>query len=221
MLQKINFEIKNLENGVVIPADSINDYRPEYYNPVPILYQSGYLTIKSYDTKYNEYTLGFPNEEVKYSFLNDLLPTYVPQYIIQQNFSASAFVRTLEAGNVDDFMNRIRAFYASIPYDVMDKDKKDERYYQFIFYLLITLMGQFIQTEVKSSAGRADAVIQTSETIFVFEFKMANHGTAEDALTQIDSKNYLIPYTADRRKLVKVGAEFSETERTLSRWKIG
>ena len=221
MLQQNNFEIKNLENGVVIPADSINDYRPEYHNPVPLLYQSGYLTIKNYDTKYNEYTLGFPNEEVKYSFLNDLLPSYVPQHLIQQNFSASGFVRTLEAGDVDGFMQRLRAFYASIPYDKMKQSQKDEQYYQLIFYLLITLMGQFVETEVKGSAGRADAVVKTSTTIFVFEFKMANHGTAEDALAQIDSKNYLLPYIADGRKLVKIGAEFSETERTVSRWKVG
>jgi hypothetical protein len=221
MLQKIDFEIKNLEDGVVIPVDSINDYRPEYHNPIPILYQSGYLTIKGYDTKYNEYTLGFPNEEVKYSFLNDLLPTYVPQHIIQQNFSAAAFVRKLEAGDVDGFMKMIRAFYASISYDKMENAQKDEQYYQLIFYLLITLMGQFIETEVKSSAGRADAVVKTSHTIFVFEFKMANHGTAENALAQIDSKGYLIPYTADERTLVKIGAEFSETERTVSRWKVG
>ncbi|MDR2438919.1 MAG: ATP-binding protein [Planctomycetaceae bacterium] len=221
MFQKNNFEIKNLEHGVVIPVDSINDYRPEYHNPVPILYQSGYLTIKNYDTKYNEYTLGFPNEEVKYSFLNDLLPTYVPQHLIQQNFSAAAFVRTLEADNVDGFMKMIRAFYAGISYDKMKNVQKDEQYYQLIFYLLITLMGQFVQTEVKDSTGRADAVIQTSHTIFVFEFKMVNYGTAEDALTQIDSKNYLLPYSADGRKLVKVGAEFSETERTVRRWKAG
>ncbi|MDR0705236.1 MAG: ATP-binding protein [Planctomycetaceae bacterium] len=221
MLHNGNFEIKSLENDVVIPANSINDYRPEYYNPVPILYQSGYLTIKDYDTKYNEYTLGFPNEEVKYSFLNDLLPTYVPQHLIQQNFSASAFVKQLEADHVDGFMTMIRAFYASISYEKMKNEKKDEQYYQLIFYLLITLMGQFVETEVKDSAGRADAVVKTSKTIFVFEFKMANHGTAEDALAQIDSKGYLIPYTADGRNLVKVGAEFSETERTVSRWKVG
>ncbi|MDR0609231.1 MAG: PD-(D/E)XK nuclease domain-containing protein, partial [Planctomycetaceae bacterium] len=162
-----------------------------------------------------------PNEEVKYSFLNDLLPSYVPQHLIQQNFSASGFVRTLEAGDVDGFMQRLRAFYASIPYDKMKQSQKDEQYYQLIFYLLITLMGQFVETEVKGSAGRADAVVKTSTTIFVFEFKMANHGTAEDALAQIDSKNYLLPYIADGRTLVKIGAEFSETERTVSRWKVG
>jgi Holliday junction resolvase-like predicted endonuclease len=103
---------------------------------------------------------------------------------------------------------------------MMAKSKKDEQYYQFIFYLLVTLMGQFVQAEVKSAAGRADAVIKTTETIFVFEFKTANHGTAEEALAQIDSKDYLIPYTTEGRKLVKVGAEFSEQERTISRWKI-
>jgi Holliday junction resolvase-like predicted endonuclease len=117
-------------------------------------------------------------------------------------------------------MNNMRAFYASIPYDLMDNKDKDEQYYQFIFYILITLMGQFVQTEVKTSAGRADAIIKTADTIYVLEFKMANHGTAEEALGQIDEKGYLIPFAADGRKLVKIGAEFSEKERGLSRWKL-
>jgi Holliday junction resolvase-like predicted endonuclease len=82
-------------------------------------------------------------------------------------------------------------------------------------------MGQFVQTEVKTANGRIDAVIKTADTIFVFELKMANHGTAETALEQIDSKDYLIPYTTDERKLVKIGAEFNEKERGLSRWKKG
>jgi hypothetical protein len=221
MLKDGNFEIPNLENEVKIPVNSINDYRLEYNNPVPLLYQSGYLTIKGYDTKFNEFTLGFPNEEVKYGFLNELLPAYVPQYVVQQKFSAASFVRTLEANDIDGFMNTVRSFYSSIPYDQINKEQKTERYYQFIFYLLVTLMGQFIQTEVKNAVGRADAVIKTTNTIFVFEFKMANYGTAEEALAQIDSKNYLIPYATDGRKVVKIGAEFSEQERGLSRWKIG
>jgi Holliday junction resolvase-like predicted endonuclease len=185
------------------------------------LYQSGYLTIKGYDKKFNEFTLGFPNEEVKYGFLNELLPAYVPQYVVQQNFSAAAFVRTLEAGDIDGFMNTVQAFYSSIPYDLIKNEHKTERYYQFIFYLLVTLMGQFIQTEVKTATGRIDAIIKTADTIFVFEFKMAHYGTADEALAQIDTKEYLLPYTADGRKLVKIGAEFSEQERGLNRWKIG
>ncbi|MDR1646129.1 MAG: PD-(D/E)XK nuclease domain-containing protein [Tannerellaceae bacterium] len=115
-------------------------------------------------------------------------------------------------------MSLLRAFYAGIAYDMTDN--KDERYYQFVFYLLVTLMGQFVRTEVRSVRGRADAVIQTTDTIYVFEFKMAGNGTAEEALKQIDDKGYLIPYSADSRRLVKVGAEFSSAERTLSRWLI-
>ncbi|MDR2438364.1 MAG: PD-(D/E)XK nuclease domain-containing protein, partial [Planctomycetaceae bacterium] len=187
----------------------------------PILYQSGYLTIKDYDTEFDEFILGFPNEEVKYGFLQELLPVYAPPYAVQQKFSAVSFIKTLRTGDIDSFMNNLRAFYASIPYDLMKNEQKTERYYQFIFYLLVTLMGQFIQTEVKTAVGRVDAVIKTSGTIFVFEFKMSNNGSAEDALKQIDSKDYLIPYTVDERKIVKIGAEFNEQERGLSCWKIG
>ncbi|MDR1583915.1 MAG: ATP-binding protein [Prevotellaceae bacterium] len=221
ILKDINYNIPNLENGVVIPAKSIADYKAENNNPIPLLYQSGYLTIKNYNREYDEYILGFPNEEVKYGFLDDLLPAYVPQYAIQQDFSAAFFVKALRAGDIDSFMNNMKAFYASIPYDLMKNETKNEQYYQFIFYLLVTLMGQFVQTEVKTAAGRADAVIKTADTIYVFEFKMDNHDTAEKALEQIDSKDYLIPYTVDGRKLVKIGAEFSEKERGLSRWKKG
>jgi Holliday junction resolvase-like predicted endonuclease len=218
MLKNINYNIPNLEDGVAVAAKSIADYQAEEYsNPVPLLYQSGYLTIKKYNREYDEYMLGFPNEEVKYGFLEKMLPAYVPQYGLQQEFSAASFVKALRAGNIDGFMNNMRAFYASIPYELTDNRDKDE---QFIFYILVTLMGQFVQAEVKTSAGQADAVIKTADTIYVLEFKMANHDTAEKALEQIDEKGYLIPYTADGRKLVKIGAEFSEKERGLSRWKL-
>ncbi|MDR2382741.1 MAG: ATP-binding protein [Prevotellaceae bacterium] len=218
MLEEGNFEIPNLENNVHIDADDITNYRAEWNNPIPILYQSGYLTIKNYNQEYNEFILGFPNEEVKYGFLKELLPAYVPQYATTQKFSVAQFVKALRAGDIDGFMNNMRAFYASIPYELMDNKNKDEQYYQFIFYILVTLMGQFVQAEVKTSSGRVDALIKTADTIYVFEFKMDNNGTAEKALEQIDSNDYLIPFTAEGRKLVKIGAEFSEKERGLSRW---
>jgi hypothetical protein len=219
ILKNINYNIPNLENDTVIPARSITDYKAEYYNnPIPLLYQSGYLTIKSYNREYDEYILGFPNDEVKYGFLDNLLPAYAPQYAIQQEFSAASFVKTLRAGDIDAFMNNMRSFYASISYEQMENKNKDEQYYQFIFYLLVKLMGQFVQTEVKTATGRVDAVIITSDTVFVFEFKMAHNGTAEDAIKQINEKGYLIPYQSGSKKIVKVGAEFSEKERGLSRW---
>ncbi|MDR2116589.1 MAG: ATP-binding protein [Planctomycetaceae bacterium] len=221
MLQEGDFEIPDLENNVHVSVSDITNYKAGMNNPIPILYQSGYLTIKDFDTEFDEFILGFPNEEVKYSFLRDLLPAYAPQYDVQQKFSAASFIRMLRSNDINRFMDNLRAFYAGIPYDMIKKASKSERYYQFIFYLLVTLMGQYIQTEVKTATGRVDAVIKTADTIFVFEFKMANYGTAESALEQIDSKDYLIPYTTDGRKIVKIGAEFSEQERGLSRWKIG
>ncbi|MDR2440573.1 MAG: ATP-binding protein [Planctomycetaceae bacterium] len=220
MLQDGDFEIPDLENNIHVSVSEITNYKAGMNNPIPILYQTGYLTIKDYDKEFDEFILGFPNEEVKYGFLKELLPVYAPQYAVQQKFSAVFFIKTLRAGDINAFMHNLRAFYAGIPYDLIKKAQKTERYYQFIFYLLVTLMGQFIQTEVKTALGRIDAVIKTANTIFVFEFKMANYGTAEDALKQIDSKNYLIHYTADGRTLVKIGAEFSEQECGLSRWKI-
>jgi hypothetical protein len=215
MLKEGNIEISDLENNIYISADSITDYRTEWNNPIPVLYQSGYLTIKSYNSMFNEYVLGYPNEEVKYGFINELLPAYAPQWVNNRNFSASRFVKCLLNGNVEEFMTAIRAFFASIPYDLSDRT---ERHYQLVFYLLFTLMGQFVRTEVKSARGRADAVVKTADTVYVFEFKMEENASAEEALAQIDDKGYLIPYTAEDRKLVKIGAEFSAEERGLSRW---
>ncbi|MDR1601213.1 MAG: ATP-binding protein [Tannerella sp.] len=218
MLRNTGFDIESLENGVKIPADAITDYRAEYESPVPLLYQSGYLTIKSYSSRYNSYTLGFPNEEVKYGFLNELLPAYMPKKDIRSEFYAEYFIEDLLAGDVESFMNRLRAFFAGIPYEL---NSREEKYYQTVFYLFFRLMGQFIEVEQHGAVGRADAVVTTDDTVFVFEFKLTGNATAEDALRQIDEKNYLIPFTAGNRKLVKVGVEFSSKERGISRWKTG
>jgi hypothetical protein len=215
MLKELDFDIKSLDNDVKIPVDSIADYRAEYEDPVPLLYQSGYLTIKDYDALFNEYILGFPNEEVRYGFINELLPVYMPKKNIRGEFYAANFVRDLFAGNVDGFMTRLKAFFAGIPYKL---NNKKEKHYQTVFYLLFKLMGQFVDVEQRSAKGRADAVVTTADSIFVFEFKLTENATAEEALKQIDDKNYLIPFTAGNKKLVKVGVEFSREERGINRW---
>jgi hypothetical protein len=114
----------------------------------------------------------------------------------------------------------LRAYFATIEYDAIPKRLHREKFYQFVFWQLFTLMGQFVQTEVKSSRGRADAVVKTTDAIYVFEFKMDDEATAEDALVQINSKDYAIPYSTDHRKLVKIGVEFSQTEKGVKRWLI-
>jgi hypothetical protein len=221
MLQKSHFEIPDLEDNVHITASDVNDYRIDSTDPVPVLYQSGYLTIKGYDSELDEFILGFPNNEVKYGFLRGLLRDCVPQFKSKQQFSVGSFLQTLRECQIDKFMENLRSFYSSIPYDLVKNEHKGEQYYQFIFYLLVTLMGQFVQTEVRTATGRIDAVIKTSDTIYVFEFKMSDNAAAEDALSQIDTKNYLIPYSTDGRTLVKIGVEFSNEERTIKRWILG
>jgi hypothetical protein len=219
MLKDVEFDIKNMENDIRISADSITDYRAEYEDPIPLLYQSGYLTIKDYDSMFNEYILGFPNEEVKYGFFSELLPIYMPGKSVQSEFYAANFVRDLLANNVDGFMNRLKAFFAGISYEL--NNSKEEKHFQTVFFVLLRLMGQFVEVEQRSAYGRSDAVVITRDTVFVFEFKISENSSAEKALQQIDDKGYLIPYTAGNKKLVKVGVEFSKEKRGISRWKIG
>ena len=213
LLKKSDYDLRTLLDGLEAPASSFAEYRVDANNPIPLIYQSGYLTIKDYDERFQSYTLAFPNEEVKYGFISFLVPYYTSVADEDKGFYIGKFVQELEHGKVDDFMIRLQAFFADFSYELNDKT---ERHYQVVFYLVFKLMGQFTDAEVKSAVGRADAVVKTPKYIYVFEFKL--HGTAEEALQQIDDKKYLIPYQADGRELVKVGVEFSAAERNISRW---
>lgn len=215
MLQQTDYDLRNLD-GIEVSAASLTDYRVDFSQPVPVIYQSGYLTIKKYNNEFQLYTLGFPNEEVKYGFLNFVTPFYTPISAVDGPFYIGQFVNELRAGQTDAFLTRLGAFFADFPYDL---NEKTERHYQVVFYLVFKLMGQFTDAEVRSCKGRADAVVKTPDYIYVFEFKL--DGTAEEALAQINNKGYLVPYTADGRKLVKVGVSFSAAERNLNHWLVG
>jgi hypothetical protein len=215
LLKEADFDLRNFAGGISVPARSINDYRIQGGSPVPLLYQSGYLTITDYDSRLDKYTLGFPNEEVEYGFLEALLPHYLPGR--RNDFFIGDFAEDLLNGNVDGFMGRMKAFFSGIPYELSDKT---ERYYQAIFYVVFTLMGQYTGAEVRSAAGRADAVVMTKDRVYVFEFKLAGRGTVEEALRQIDGKGYLIPWSAGEKKPVKIGAVFDPATRTLGEWKV-
>ena len=118
-------------------------------------------------------------------------------------------------GDIEQCLLRTRSFFSSIPYDL---ENNQEKHYQTIFYLLFCLMGQYVDVEVKNAIGRADVVIKMPDAIYVFEFKV--DGTPEEALAQINSKQYAIPYEIDHRKVVKIGVNFDSTTRTLGQWKI-
>jgi Protein of unknown function (DUF1703). len=130
-------------------------------------------------------------------------------------FYIGTFLQELREGDPESFLTRLRAFFADFPYELNDKT---ERHYQVVLYLVFKLLGQFTEAEVRSARGRADAVVWTPDYIYLFEFKL--DGDAQDALQQIDEKGYLIPYTADGRKVFKIGVNFDAKERNLGEWVI-
>ena len=182
--------------------------------PIPVLYQSGYVTIKS--IKNGRYRLGFPNEEVRVSFLKGLMPYYskLPE---RENVSfVMSLMDALDERDIDHAMNLMRSFISSIPYNA---ERQDEAHYKTIFYLIFRIASEFcVRTEECTAAGRTDALIETDDTVFVFEFKL--NGTAEEALKQINDKGYAIPYEAGDKKIIKIGVNFDKELRTIERWVV-
>lgn len=213
LLKKSEYDLRTLIDGVEASASSFTEYRIDANNPIPLIYQSGYLTIKDYSSRFGNYLLEFPNDEVRYGFIDFLIPYYTSVVDDERGFYIGKFILELENGDYDSFLTLLQAFFADFPYELNDKS---ERHYQVVFYLVFKLMGQFTDVEIRSARGRADAVVKTPAYIYIFEFKL--NGTAEEALQQIDDKGYLIPYQAEGRKLIKIGVEFSATERNISRW---
>ena len=180
--------------------------------PIPMLYQSGYVTIKKTDGY--DYILGFPNEEVRVSFIKGLAPYYTKKTATETNSVIQRTMRAFRMHDIDAAMKLLRSFFSSIPYNA---EKQDENHYKTIFYLIFTLATDYcVKTEQCSAAGRCDALIETEDTIYLFEFKL--DGTAEDAIKQIDDKGYAIQYEAGDKKIVKIGANLESDKRTLERW---
>lgn len=214
ILKRADFDVRSLE-GVEATDEQFDAPTEQITSPIPVLYQSGYLTIKGYDPAFQIYRLAYPNGEVRKGFIESLLPAYVQLPGQQNTFYVVSFIRDLLKGDIESCLERTRSFFASIPNDL---ENKTEKHYQTIFYLLFRLMGQYVDAEVKSAIGRADVVVRLQDAIYVFEFKY--DGTPEEALAQIDSKQYAIPFQADGRKIFKIGVNFDSATRTIGGWTI-
>jgi hypothetical protein len=218
-LEKVNFHAVDFKKDIIVTPKSIDDYRPGGGGTIAsLLYQTGYLTIKSVDKDTGFYNLGFPNEEVQYGFLEQLLPVYIPMIKEGEGFYIGVIYKALLNKDIDAVMLQLQAFFESIPYDL--NYQKNEKYFQTIFYLVFTLLGQFTRAEVRSANGRADAIVFTDKFIYLFEFKMDGNGNADDALQQIDDNCYALPYAADKRTLVKIGVVFDPEKRNITEWKV-
>ncbi|UTY34459.1 ATP-binding protein [Treponema putidum] len=220
-LKDAHYNVPNLDGNIELNEAGIELYRADAKNPLPILFQSGYLTIKEYIEEGNLYRLGFPNDEVRYGFLENLLPAYCSLRPDETGVSIWEFVEDVRAGKVDEFMERMQAIIAGVPYDNLPKDKLKlrEQNYQTAVYLIFKLMGQFVQTEIYCLKGRADCIVQTKDSIYIFEFKLMSAGSAEDAIAQIKEKGYADQFKTMGKKIILIGSSFDEEERTIGDWK--
>ena len=214
--------IRDILENAEMSENALQDYRPDMNNPIPILFQSGYLTLKDYDERLGLYKLGFPNDEVKYGFLDNLIPSYTSIAKDASGLFIGNFVRAIEKGDTESFMKRMYTACAGLPYSLASKENVQmrERDYQIAFYIIFSLMGQFVQTEVVSSKGRADCVVHTDDTIYIFEFKLMGSGTPKEAIQQIKEKGYAEPYKTSGKKIVLIGAVFADgiDEETADTW---
>ena len=211
-LQKYHVNVMDIERKGCNVDDF--DVSPEQMtSALPLLYQSGYLTIKKYKPLTKSYQLGYPNREVKIGMLKSLAPNYLSPVSIDNNGLVADFVEMLYDGDLEGAMVRLKAYLASISNRLSNKNERD---FQTVFYLIFNLMGAFILVEEDSAIGRADAVVHTSDAVYVFELKY--DGSAEEAIRQIDDKGYLIPYSADGKRLYKIGVNYDSQQRTIGEW---
>ena len=218
-LNSSNYDIRQMFNDVKISESGIKDYRPENADPVPLFYQSGYLTIKSWNRRQNSYKLGFPNAEVKYGFLNSLAPSYLHVEDKPAPFNIDILDDAVEEGNTDGMWDWFTALFALLPYPAgSDAESVTEQNFQNVIFMSLTMMGKYARTEVHSAKGRADCILETSDYVYVFEFK--RDVPASEALKQIEEQAYAKPYLADKRKLFKIGVNFSTAERNIVEWEV-
>ncbi|MGP1432587.1 MAG: ATP-binding protein [Treponema sp.] len=221
-LKEAHYYIPDLDGNVELNEEELETYRAVAEDALPILFQAGYLTIKEYISDVRLYRLGFPNDEVRYGFLRNVLPAYSAIPLTQGGAWVARFVQDIRGGKVDSFMERMQSLIAGIPYDNFTEAnlKLREQNYQAAVYLIFKLMGQFVQTEEHCSSGRADCVVTTADSVYLFEFKLTGNGSAEDALNQIKEKRYAEKYRMDGKKIVLIGAGFDEVTRTIRDWKV-
>lgn len=214
LLKHCRYDLNRLTQEMAM-ADSLNGIDSMEENPVPILYQSGYLTIKDFDREFRYYTLGFPNKEVEEGFTKFLLPHYAHLSSGNSAFELSRFVQEVRGGQTDAFMKRLQSFFADCPYELA---RDLERHYQNVLFIVFKLLGFYTQAEYHTSEGRIDLVVQTTDYIYLMEFKLED--TAEEALRQINEKHYALPFASDPRKLFKIGVNFSNAIRGIEKWLI-
>ena len=199
-----------------VDADVLNSVDSESTNPIPVIYQSGYLTIMGYDEEFNLYQLGFPNKEVEDGFIKFLIPYYLTKNEARNTFDIRNYIADIRNGNTEQFILRIKSLFADTPYELI---KDLENHYQNQVWLLHKLLGMYVQAEYHTSFGRIDMVLQTPKFCYVIEFKF--DGSAQDALDQISRKDYALPFALSGQQIIRIGMNISRETRNVDGYKIG
>ena len=219
-LKRERHYIPSFEKGILIPKRVVENYNTDSQDILPVLFQAGYLTIKGYQAKKEVYLLGFPNDEVKYSFLINLQPILAPYPKSLMGTAVWEFYEVIESGDVSQMMKKIEALIAAVPYDNINDAEYRERDAQIALFFIFTLLGEYAATEVHNNKGRADLIVHTDEVIYIFELKLWSAGTPDDAIAQIKAQGYATPYQASHKKVLLIGASFDEEKRNIGEWKV-
>ena len=222
LIRLLNHTKENLDEltGKYYDTSEFVDYKADVERPLPMIYQSGYLTIKDYDPLTGTYLLDLPNNEVKRGFATAIANNYLQPSTPTLSVMAQ-LVRSLAYDDMEALKKQLTAFFASIPYSMRRKENEQERerYFHYTFYLIFRIISTYlVLTELQQSEGRADCIIETSNNIYIIEFKL--DGTAEEALKQIEDKGYYRPYINDSRTIRKIGVSFSSTTGTINDWDV-
>lgn len=222
-MQHFGTDIMSFER-LEVPSSAFDQPTENMQDALPLLYQSGYLTVKHYDRESEMYTLSLPNQEVRIGYVDGLLPVYVGLKggDVQAGFAVK-FWRALKQGDVELAMQEMRSYLAAIPYVEGFKQKlaeaaNAEGFYEYTMYLIFSMLNVYVRTQVKCAGGRVDMVVNMPGTTYVFELKV--NGTAQEALEQIDTKDYALPYQTEGKRVVKIGVKFNPSTRIPEDWRI-
>jgi hypothetical protein len=215
VMKQTSFDITSLSDRIFAMDYVLDGNQDISFKPVPLFFQTGYLTIKGYDPEYREYRLGFPNDEVKNGFLNFIYSDYIPGGQFKDTTVTATLARAIKSGEPDEFMKTLEALFAGTTYQIQGDAEKD---FQYAMYIIIELLGEYVQAEYATSNGRIDLLIQTKDYIYIIELKVDS--SPEIALGQIEEKGYAKPFASDSRKLFSIGINFASRTRRIESWKI-